>query len=196
MKRKILTILLCAALAAVDVSLLPAEPEAVIESTDVEAEFVVVPSIPEEVVNLEAVMFYPVLMDQDTQILVIRLCEDYHIEPAVVMAMIHRESKFQADAIGDSGESFGLMQIQPKWHYRRMADLGCTDLMNPIENVTVGVDYLAELIERGNGLEWALAAYNAGATGAWNGLGFDYAAEVLENSAKLNNGIDICEEGI
>lgn len=191
MKRKILTILLCAALAAVDVSLLPAEPEAVIESTDVEAEFVVVPSIPEEVANLEAVMFYPVLMDQDTQILVIRLCEDYHIEPAVVMAMIHRESKFQTDAVGDNGESFGLMQVQPKWHYRRMADLGCTDLMNPIENVTVGVDYLAELIERGNGLEWALAAYNAGASGAWNGLGFDYAAEVLANSEKLKGGIEI-----
>lgn len=191
MKRKILTILLCAALAAVDVSLLPAEPEAVIESTDVEAEFVVVPSIPEEVANLEAVMFYPVLMDQDTQILVIRLCEDYHIEPAVVMAMIHRESKFQADAVGDNGESFGLMQVQPKWHYRRMVDLGCTDLMNPIENVTVGVDYLAELIERGNGLEWALAAYNAGASGAWNGLGFDYAAEVLANSEKLKGGNEI-----
>lgn len=191
MKRRILTILLCAALAAVDVSLLPAEPEAVIESTDVEAEFVVVPSIPEEVANLEAVMFYPVLMDQDMQILIIRLCEDYHIEPAVVMAMIHRESKFQADAVGDNGESFGLMQVQPKWHYRRMVDLGCTDLMNPIENVTVGVDYLAELIERGNGLEWALAAYNAGATGAWNGLGFDYAAEVLENSEKLMKGIEL-----
>lgn len=193
MKRKILTILLCAALAAVDVSLLPSEPEAVIESTDVEAEFVVVPSIPEEVANLEAVMFYPVLMDQDTQILIIRLCEDYHIEPAVVMAMIHRESKFQADAVGDNGESFGLMQVQPKWHYRRMVDLGCTDLMNPIENVTVGVDYLAELIERGNGLDWALAAYNAGATGAWNGLGFDYAAEVLENSEKLMDGKPVQE---
>ena len=191
MKRKILTILLCASLAAVDVSLLPAEPEAVIESTDVEAEFVVVPSIPEEVANLEAVMFYPVLMDQDTQILIIRLCEDYHIEPAVVMAMIHRESKFQADVIGDNGESFGLMQIQPKWHYQRMIDLGCTDLMNPIENVTVGVDYLAELIERGNGLEWALAAYNAGASGALKGLGFDYAAEVLANSEMLKNGIEI-----
>lgn len=195
MKRCLDSVLLCAVLAVIAVAASSTEPETVsveaVESITVEAEPVVMPSVPDEVANLEAVVFYPVNMIDDTQILIIRLCEEYHIDPAVVMAMIHRESKFQVDAIGDNGEAFGLMQIQPKWHYQRMLDLNCTDLMNPIQNVTVGVDYLAELIERGNGLEWALAAYNAGATGAWNGLGFDYAAEVLANSENLKGGAEI-----
>lgn len=189
------SVLLCAVLVLLVVAASSSEPEAVTvevaESVTVEAELVDMPSIPDELANAEAVMFYPVNMDQDTQILIIRLCEEHHIESAVVMAMIHQESRFQADAIGDNGESFGLMQIQPKWHYQRMLDLDCTDLMNPIQNVTVGVDYLAELLDRGNGLEWALAAYNAGPTGASNGVGFGYAAEILANSEKLKGGVEI-----
>ena len=134
---------------------------------------------------------YPVPLDEETQVFIIRVCETHHIEPAVVMAMIARESSFKADAIGDNGEAFGLLQVQPRWHQERMTELGCTDLLEPEQNVKVAVDYLAELIARGNGLEWALRAYNAGAKGAKNGLGCDYAAEVLENSEKLKAGVEI-----
>ena len=134
---------------------------------------------------------YPVPLDEETQFSIICICEDYHIDPAVVIAMIARESSFKADAIGDNGDAFGVLQVQPKWHQERMTDLGCTDLLEPEQNVKVAVDYLAELIARGNGLEWALRAYNAGATGAKNGLGCDYAAEVLANSEKLKAGVGI-----
>lgn len=134
---------------------------------------------------------YPVPLDEETQFSIIRVCEAYHIDSAIVMAMIARESSFRADAIGDNGEAFGLLQVQPKWHQERMTELGCTDLLEPEQNVKVAVDYLAELIARGNGLEWALRAYNAGATGAKNGLGCDYAAEVLANSEKLKAGVEI-----
>ena len=135
---------------------------------------------------------YPVPLDEEMQISIINVCEVYHIDSAVVMAMIARESSFRADAIGDNGEAFGLLQVQPKWHKERMLKLGCTDLLEPEQNVKVAVDYLAELIARGNGLEWALRAYNAGATGATkNGLGFDYATEVLANSEKLKAGVGI-----
>ena len=142
--------------------------------------------------STEAVSYvYPVPLDEETQFSIICICEDYHIDSAVVMAMIARESSFRADAIGDNGEAFGLLQVQPKWHHERMLELGCTELLVPEQNVKVAVDYLAELIARGNGLEWALRAYNAGATGAKNGLGFDYATEVLANSEKLKAGVGI-----
>lgn len=171
------------------------------QSEAVKAEAPVIPTktdsqivfyIAESQESTEAVSYvYPVPLDAETQISIIQVCEVYHIEPAVVMAMIARESSFIADAIGDNGEAFGLLQVQAKWHQERMDRLGVTDLCDPLQNAAVAVDYLAELIDRGNGIEWALRAYNAGATGAKNGLGCDYATEVLANSEKLKAGVEI-----
>ena len=97
--------------------------------------------------------------------------------------------KFDADVIGDNGDAFGLMQVQPKWHRERMDKLGVTDLLDPYQNVTVALDYLVELLGRDKGLEWALAAYNAGATGANKGYGATYANAVLANSEILKEGM-------
>lgn len=141
--------------------------------------------IPEELEHAEAIEFFPVPLDHEIQAFVIRTCEDLNMDPAVIIAMIDQESDFREDCVGDNGEAVGLLQIQQKWHQERMDKLGVTDLMNPLQNVAVGIDYLAELLDKGNGLEWALAAYNAGATGASNGIGFGYAAEVMENSEAL-----------
>lgn len=146
--------------------------------------------VSEEAANAEAVAFFPVPLDQDTQIFIIRKCEKMHIEPSVIMAMIDQESDFRPDCIGDNGDSVGLMQVQEKHHRERMDKLGVTDLADPLQNVTVGMDYLAELLDKGNGLEWALMAYNAGASGANKGYGSGYAAEVLANSKNLKDGVE------
>ncbi len=125
-------------------------------------------------------------LDRDVQAHVFNLCEQRDIDPAVVFAMIWRETRYDVDAIGDSGYAFGLLQIQPRWHGERMERLGCTDLLDPIQNITVGVDYLAEMIERGNGLEWALCAYNAGASGAnKRGGTSQYTREVMEEAERI-----------
>lgn len=146
--------------------------------------------VSEEAANAEAVAFFPVPLDQDTQIFIIRKCEKMHIEPSVIMAMIDQESDFRPDCIGDNGDSVGLMQVQEKHHRERMDKLGVTDLADPLQNVKVGMDYLAELLDKGNGLEWALMAYNAGASGASKGYGSEYAAEVLANSESLKEGVE------
>lgn len=130
--------------------------------------------------------YFDVPLDHDLQDYIETLCEVHHIDPAIVVAMIGRESNYQADVVGDGGDSFGLMQVQPKWHQERMDMLGCTDLLDPYQNVLVGVDYLAELIERDKGIEWALAAYNAGASGANKGYGSTYASNVLARAGELN----------
>ena len=93
---------------------------------------------------------------------VVSLCDDYDVDPDIIFAMIWRESRYVSDNIGDNGCSFGLMQIQKRFHGDRMKALGCDDLLDPYQNVEVGINYLAELVGWGNGLEWALTAYNRG----------------------------------
>lgn len=156
-----------------------AEPEPITEPVVVETD----DDLPEELVNREAVMFYPVALDHDIQIHIIRTCEEYGVDPAIVIAMIDRESDFRADAVGDNCNSFGLMQIQERWHEERMERLGCDDLMNPYQNVTVGIDYLCELLNRYDGdMEKALVAYNQG---SFKGTVTEYAKAVMEKAGEL-----------
>ena len=90
-------------------------------------------------------------------------CKSYGISTNVVMGCIRTESNFQTQIMGDKGKAYGLMQVQKQWHKARMKKVGATDLLNPYDNVAVGIDYLAELYKIYNG-NWhkALMAYNGG----------------------------------
>lgn len=138
---------------------------------------------------LEELTFYDVPLSEELQLHIFQECEKHNIAPAIVIAMIERESNYKADAIGDNGNSLGLMQIQPKWNQKRMSRLGCTDLLDPYQNVTVGIDLLAELIEEDADLYWVLMAYNAGQSKAteWlnNGIHSDYSIYVVERATEL-----------
>lgn len=111
----------------------------------------------------EKVPLYDVPLSADLQEHISGLCEDYGVDMPLVLAIIGQESNYRPDAAGDNGNSLGLMQIQPRWHQGRMDRLGVTDLLDPYQNVTVGIDLLAELISENKGMEWAVTAYNAGA---------------------------------
>ena len=135
---------------------------------------------------------YPVPLTAEIQHCIKALCEEAGIDPTVIIAMAEVESNYDSEALGDGGNSFGLMQIQPRWHSERMTALGVTDLLDPKQNVKVGIDILAELLAKYNGnVEMALVAYNAGPTGAyrhWFSRGVyasEYSRKVLEISAKL-----------
>lgn len=118
----------------------------------------------DEVVEVDERRYFDVPLDEDLQDHIYELCEERGIDPAIVVAMIKVESNFKATNMGDGGDSYGLMQIQPKWHSERMERLGVSveELLDPYHNITVGVDFLAELIGRDRSLEWALMAYNGG----------------------------------
>lgn len=153
------------------------------KAKEAEAEAAVVEEKAEPIIKL----YYDVPLDYELQDYIIHLCEEHHIDPAVVIAMIKRESGFQADAIGDGGNSLGLMQIQPYWHQARMDKLGCTDLLEPYQNVTVGVDLLAYLIDSYDGdVGKALTAYNRG---SYSGYISEYATVVLATSEYLKEGM-------
>lgn len=158
-------------------------PQAVTYQEAVETVDTLVIEVPEEVKT------YPVPLDEELQLFIIRECEDYHVDPVIIFSMIEQESSFRAEVIGDHGKSYGLMQIQPIWHSERMNKLGVTDLLNPYQNVTVGIDFLAELLDSGKGTAWALSAYNGGQAYAddlfENGTTSEYAVRVLENSERM-----------
>jgi soluble lytic murein transglycosylase-like protein len=66
-----------------------------------------------------------------------------------------------------------------------MKRLGCDDLLNPYQNVMVGVDYLSEQINRyGGNIAKGLTAYNKG---HYAGKITYYAKSILAKAEKLNN---------
>lgn len=93
-----------------------------------------------------------------------KVAKQYGLDPSVVKALIEEESGWCASAEGDNGQSIGLMQIQPRWHKERLTRLGITNLYDPEQNVTVGCDILAELLDKYGNYEDALSVYNSGNT--------------------------------
>lgn len=129
------------------------------------------------------VVYFDVPLAWDLQAYIFELCASYDIEPEVVIAVIKKESEFDSSKMGDNGNSYGLMQVQPRWHQDRMDSLFCSDLLDPYQNVIVGIDYLAELFDTGKSLEWVLMAYNGGPSYANKkvaaGVVSDYAKTVI-----------------
>ncbi len=134
---------------------------------------------------------WEVPLEEELQLHIADLCEEYHIQPELVLAVIEQESQYNPEAIGDSGNSLGLMQIQPYWHGKRMQQLGCNDLLDPYQNVTVGIDILAEKLAKGS-TEWALMAYNGGNQYAdalqARGVVSEYAEAVIMLAEELKGG--------
>ena len=89
-------------------------------------------------------------------------CKSYGISTNVVMGCIRTESNFQTQIMGDNGKAYGLMQVQKQWHKSRMKKVGATNLLDPYDNVAVGIDYLAELYGIYGNYHKALMAYNGG----------------------------------
>lgn len=134
-------------------------------------------------------VYYDIPLSEDLQDHIFNLCDEKGIEYPVAMALIRTESRFDATCVGDSGNSLGLMQIQPRWHYERMERLGCNDLLDPYQNVTVGLDLFSDLLEEYGEVEYALMAYNGG--GAYadsmieSGLISDYVYFVMSCANEL-----------
>ena len=138
------------------------------------------------------VILYDVPIAEELQMHIISEAEGHGIDPAIILAMIWRESSYHADAIGDNGDSLGLMQIQPKWNMELMQELGCLDLLDPYQNVRVGVAILAEKLDwYGGDLAKAVTAYNAG---QYSGTVTDYARDVLVKAKELNEKYGHCPD--
>jgi soluble lytic murein transglycosylase len=100
------------------------------------------------------------------------MAKKHKVDPALVKAMIWRESGFHADKLGTKGER-GLMQVSEAaaLDWARMAKIETfvpTDLFEPRTNVDVGAWYLSRALEKwkekDDPIPFALAEYNAGAS--------------------------------
>ena len=126
--------------------------------------------------------------DEDTQLLLYSVCERLGVPYELALSVIKKETDFR-NIVGDNGASAGYMQVQEQHHSDRMERNGVTNLMDPHGNFLVGCDYLAELIGKDRGLEWALMAYNGGPTYANKmakaGKTSQYAKDVLNYMNEL-----------
>jgi len=89
------------------------------------------------------------------------------VEPALLHALMRRESEFNSDAVSPAG-ALGLMQLMPATADTVAASLGVAHspqrlTADPDHNVRLGSAYLAQMLERYRGsYVLAVAAYNAG----------------------------------
>jgi soluble lytic murein transglycosylase-like protein len=82
----------------------------------------------------------------------------YHLDPAMIRAVMQTESSFNAMAVSPVG-AMGLMQLMPDV----AAEQGADDPMDPRQNIMAGARYLRQLLDAHRGsLPLALASYNAG----------------------------------
>lgn len=156
---------------------------------------------PEELIAVKEIevkeLYYNVNLDKDLQKHIISLCEENGIDPSIIIAMAWVESGHRVNAIGDSGNSLGLLQIMPRWNYDRMKRLECNDLLDPYQNITVGVDILAEKLNKFGDISMALMAYNAGDAGAnkhWFSKGIytnTYSQKVMNYAATLERNVEL-----
>lgn len=136
--------------------------------------------------------YYNVPLSHKIQDHIFKTCKKANIDPRIVIAIVWKESNYKASAVGDHGNSLGLMQIQPKWCKEKMKKLKCPDLKDPYQNITVGVSILKDYVNKGKGIKWALMAYNGGPSyanrKASRGEVSEYARKVLAKKASLKTG--------
>lgn len=122
--------------------------------------------------------------------LIHRIAKHHSLDPALVKAVIHVESAFNASAVSPKGAQ-GLMQLMPGT--ARL--LGVSRPFHPEENIIGGTKYLANLLRRfGGNTRLALAAYNAGpqAVSRWQGIPpypetQQYVSRVLQMQARYSS---------
>jgi soluble lytic murein transglycosylase-like protein len=89
---------------------------------------------------------------------IIQAAQAYHVDPALIRAIIVTESSYNPQAVSKRGAR-GLMQLMPT----TAKALGIKDSFDPALNIDGGVRYLRRLLDRFEGdVRLALAAYNAG----------------------------------
>lgn len=123
------------------------------------------------------------------------LCYTHSVEPHLVLALIQQESAFNPSAVGDNGQSFGLMQLhlQGAGYGYQPEDL----LLIPI-NLRIGIQYLSDMIEVTGYVAGGLSAYNQGLAGFRRRgpeINAQYVAEILARYDSWKELTPILAEG-
>lgn len=104
--------------------------------------------------------------------LILNAAQRHGVSPSLIKSVIWRESRFQPEMRGTSGER-GLMQVTEiaakDWVVsEKIEGFSAPDLFDPKTNIDVGTWYLARALKhwahKDNPMPFALAEYNAGRT--------------------------------
>ena len=110
-----------------------------------------------------------------------RAGEQYSLDPLLILAVMAVESRYNPVAESLVGAK-GLMQVMPKYHLDKLADLGGEDaLLEPEVNIQVGAQILREYQRRCHDTEAALQMY----AGAFDEPSGQYATKVFAERARL-----------
>lgn len=133
-------------------------------------------------------------------------CENYDVDPFLVLAVIQIESRFSPKAVSNRG-AVGLMQVMPATAKYVAKKSGITlqsskSLYDPFLNVRLGIYYLYMLNNRFSSVERVLTAYNFGPNRSILGIRNlerrppDYVKKVLSFKNRLlqNARIIVAEE--
>ena len=110
--------------------------------------------------------YFAVNLPKDLQDYMFELCEEYNVPPALIIAMMERESRFNPNALSRTND-YGYMQIN-KGNFEWLKNtLGISNLLDPKENILCGVYIISSHLKKNNNnINNALMCYNCGAGGA------------------------------
>lgn len=107
-------------------------------------------------------------------------CVEFGVDYYIMVALIDRETHFR-NVQGDNGNSYGYCQIQPRWWYGLMCEIGATDLNVPKDNFRTACAIMSGLTKTYNSTEGALVAYNQG---SYKGKSTSYSREIIANAER------------
>ena len=121
--------------------------------------------------------------------------KNYDLDPALLAAVIYRESKFDPKAKSSSG-AIGLMQLLPDTAKGIALHTGggkfvISDLYDPEINVRYGSFYLRRLMRKYGDTRLALAAYNAGQANVDEWIAEDKGIEFPETRQYVDEVLEL-----
>jgi len=132
--------------------------------------------------------YYDVPLSRKAQDIIRDVCNDYEVDMPLVLALIGRESDYEAKVI--AGDDYGLMQLNKVNHDTLTHTLGIYNFLDIEQNVRGGVSILKPYLEK-YGVTKGLMCYHLGETGAkakWEkGITSDeYTNTIILNAICLN----------
>lgn len=122
-----------------------------------------------EIVTDSGFTLYNIALSENEQKYAYNLCQQYGIQYELFLAIMYKESGFNAYALG-GGNSYGLCQIHVSNHSMLSARLGVYDFFDPYDNMTAGAYLLSNYFATARSMvsgedsveAYALNAYNMG----------------------------------
>lgn len=133
-------------------------------------------------------------LNEDLQEFIFYLSTGYNIDFTFAMALMQRESGFQADVISAT-DDYGLMQINSCNHDYLKETIGVSDFLDPYSNIRSGMFILRKLFEKYEEPEKVLMAYNMGEGGAsklWERGIYEtnYSKSILQIQQQFNEELE------